>query len=692
MKTKCLNIRALAAIILLLGVVSCVSDPEFDPKTEQSDTPKIINSSEGAVAGRMILYVDDATADEWLGAAEPTRAATEGLSVVVGELNIERIKPIFNLAINGDIKRERGMHRWFTVEFSEDVDIEYAAECLAAMPNVESVEYAQRAMRPEVHVVPVEEIASTRSGESYPFNDPMLPDQWALNNRGDNAIYRNALAGEDINAFKAWEYTAGDPRVIVAVVDEGVKYTHPDLAANMWTNTAELNGAEGVDDDGNGYVDVDDIYGINTIEGNGNISWNNPRYNSNGDYIGDTGHGTHVAGIVAAVNNNGIGISSIAGGSGKGDGVRIMSVQMFKESTSSSMDKIASGIEYATDMGASILQCSWGMASITTHLSAIEEGPCKPIYEALCYFKEYGGGDVMDGGVAIFGAGNDANNMAGIPGAHPICISVTATSADGLPTYYTNYMRGCNIAAPGGDYEWVDGKLNPKGAILSTVPSETPNSYSNGKEFYNCDYGYMTGTSMATPYVSGIAALVVSYAVEHGKRLTSDELTDILYSSACEIDSRLHGTKSGQSYRGTEWTINLDTYYQKMGIGRADALHAVSLVADTRIIPATVGKSTYISLDEHMGAETADVKLWDYTIDEDTIGRLGIENISTFGTKTLCFTCTKSGIGTVKLKYVAGIDPRTELDDRPERLILGTIVEKEFVIVARDNNDNGGWL
>lgn len=690
MKTKCLNIRALAAIILLLGVVSCVSDPEFDPKTEQSDTPKIINSSEGAVAGRMILYVDDATADEWLGAAEPTRAATEGLSVVVGELNIERIKPIFNLAINGDIKRERGMHRWFTVEFSEDVDIEYAAECLAAMPNVESVEYAQRAMRPEVHVVPVEEIASTRSGESYPFNDPMLPDQWALNNRGDNAIYRNALAGEVINAFKAWEYTAGDPRVIVAVVDEGVKYTHPDLAANMWTNTAELNGAEGVDDDGNGYVD--DIYGINTIEGNGNISWNNPRYNESGKYIGDVGHGTHVAGIVAAVNNNGIGISSIAGGTGVGDGVRIMSVQMFREGVTSTLDSVASGIEYAADMGASILQCSWGMTATMYVLRPIEEGWCSVVYEALLYFKEYGGGDAMDGGVAIFSAGNSAAHIAGYPGAHHICVAVTATAADGLPTYYTNYNFGCNIAAPGGDYEWVDAKLNPKGAILSTVPSETPNPYSDGKVCYDSDYGYMTGTSMATPYVSGVAALIVSYAVEHGKCLTSAEVTDILYSSVCEIDSRLHGTKRGQSYGGAEWEISLDTYYKKMGIGRVDALHAVSLVADTRIIAASVGTSTYLSLEEHMGSEAAKVKLWDYAIDDDTIARLGITNISNFGSNTLCFICTKSGIGTITLKYVAGIDYKTmETDDREER-IAGTIVEKEFVIVARDNNDNGGWL
>lgn len=691
MKAKYLYFRCLSITALLLGLVSCVSDPVFEPNVTSPDAPKIINSSEGATAGRMIVYVDSATADEWLSAAEPTRAGTEGLSLVVNELSVKRIMPVFNLKINGDIKRERGMHRWFSVEFAEEFDVELAAERLAVMPNIERVEFDNSVMRPEVHVVPAEEVAATRSGESYPFDDPMLPDMWALNNRGDNEIYTNALVGEDINAFKAWEYTAGDPRVIVAVVDEGVKYDHPDLAANMWTNAAELNGVAGVDDDGNGYVD--DIYGVNTHDGDGNITWNNRRYDGDGDYIGDVGHGTHVAGIVAAVNNNGIGISSIAGGTGNGDGVRIMSIQMFRESLSASMDNVASGIEYAADMGAAILQCSWGMSPNGDYISRIEEGTCGVVYEALCYFKEHGGGDVMDGGVAIFSAGNESYGLASFPGAHPICIAVTATSADGLPTYYTSYYRGCNIAAPGGDYEWVDGVLNPKGAILSTVPSETPNPYSNGQVCYGSDYGYMIGTSMAAPYVSGVAALVVSYAVEHGKRLTSAEVIDIIYSSACEIDSRIHGTKRGHSYSGQEWEINLDTYYRRVGIGRVDALHAVALVADTRVIPATIGKSVYVSLDEHMGSEAANIKLWDYAIDEDTIERLGITNISTFGNNTILFICTKPGIGYVKLKYVAGIDYTTIGNtNNPEQRISGTIVEKDFVVVARDNNDTGGWL
>ena len=672
------------AVLCGVLVVSCVKDPEFEPTPTSKPANKIIGNADGALSGELIIYVDDATANAWHNASTPTRAGIVAMDAVAEELGVESVRPVFNMAINADKKRERGMHRWFVVEFAEDTPVESVAQRYAAMEEVERVEYAMEFVRPEVNVVPVESHPATRS-ESEPFNDPMLPLQWGLHNEGSSTIFSTAYAGADINAYEAWKYATGNPKVVVAVVDEGVKYTHPDLAANMWTNTAELNGAEGVDDDGNGYVD--DIYGVNTIEQNGNISWNNRRYDSEGNYTGDVGHGTHVAGIIAAVNNNGEGISSIAGGSGNGDGVRIMSVQIFQENTGVANERIAAGIEYAADMGAAILQCSWGQPVIWISDGGYENNTGKIYIEAIKYFVECSDNGVMDGGVAIFAAGNDGLNYTCYPGAYNQFISVAAYAPDGLPTGYTNYHYGCNIAAPGGDFEYVDGVLNPNGAILSTVPSETPDPYNNGKTFYGSDYAYMTGTSMACPYVSGVAALALSSAVDHGIRLTNDDLYDMICSSVSDIDHRLYGSKTVYTYSGKVSEIVLDDYRGKMGIGMVDALYAVSGMYGLKRIAASLNTTTYININETISNGKLGVKILDFEMDEATMKRLGIDKVGRFGEHEVYFVCHKPGIGKIQLRYYAGCPPE---DRGPD--MSGKIVTKEYLIIARENNDRGGWL
>ena len=665
-------------------VVSCVKDPAFEPTPTVESTNKIIGNADGALSGELIIYVDDATADAWHNTSSPTRAGIVAMDAVAEELGVESVRPVFNMAINADKKRERGMHRWFVVEFAEDTPVESVAQRYAAMKEVERVEYAMEFVRPEVNVVPVESLPATRS-DSEPFNDPMLPLQWGLHNEGSSEIFSTAYAGADINAYEAWKYATGNPKVVVAVVDEGVKYTHPDLAANMWTNAAELNGAEGVDDDGNGYID--DIYGVNTIEQNGNISWNNIRYDSEGNYTGDVGHGTHVAGIIAAVNNNGEGISSIAGGSGNGDGVRIMSVQIFQENTGVANERIAAGIEYAADMGAAILQCSWGQPVMWISDGGYENNTGKIYIEAIKYFVECSDNGVMNGGVAIFAAGNESLMYASYPGAYNEFISVTAIAADGLPTGYTNYHHGCNIAAPGGDYEYVDGVLNPYGAILSTVPSETPDPYNNGKTFYGSDYAYMTGTSMACPFVSGVAALALSSAVDHGIRLSKDDLYDIICSSVNDIDHRLYGSKTVYTYSGKVSEIVLDDYRGKMGIGMVDALYAVSGMHSLQTIAAELNTTTYININETISDGKLGVKILDYEMDKETQKRLGIDKVSRFGEHEVYFVCRKPGIGKITLRYYAGCPKE---DRGPD--MSGKLIEKEYLIIARENNDRGGWL
>ena len=238
----------------------------------------------------------------------------------------------------------------------------------------------------------------------------------------------------------------------------------------------------GIDDDGNGYID--DVNGFNFIVGNGQITWND---------IADTGHGTHVAGTIAAVNNNGRGISSIAGGTPEAPGVKIMSCQVFSGGMASNSVSLVKAIKYAADNGAVVLQCSFGYNSgaanpyiygqgFRTQEEWEEQSPLEKI--ALEYFVNNAGSPngPIDGGIAVFASGNEYAPAAGFPGAADYCVSVAAVAGDGTPSTYTNYSTGTSISAPGGDrdyyYEYLgngsdgvgaDGR-GAVGTVLSTLP------------------------------------------------------------------------------------------------------------------------------------------------------------------------------------------------------------------------------
>ena len=657
-----------------LFAASCVTNPVDETATVDANTmvaKKFVNASNEANEGELIIYVDEAAAEMLLNAESATRSGITPIDAIASEIGATNIKPVFNLNVNGEVKRARGMHRWFTISFPESVDLDVVAQRFAAVESVERVQFATAIVRPDATAVEADpsQCGQTRSDE-MPFDDPMLYKQWHYRNLGLQEIHPQAKADADVNVFPAWEITTGRRDIIVAVVDEGVCYEHEDLAANMWVNEAEANGTEGVDDDGNGYVD--DVHGYNFAH-NGRVSWTRSK---------DSGHGTHVAGTVAAVNNNGIGVSGVAGGNGTDNGVRIMSCQILSGEKDAGAGGTASAVEYAADMGACILQNSWGFgAGQIANDSAFANGSTSVELEAFHYFMATKNNPSLEGGIVIFAAGNDGKAVAGYPGAYNEIIAVTAIGPDGLPTYYTNYDRGCNVAATGGEYApttWAE-----QSCVLSTVPTNIAKS----------GYAYMQGTSMACPHVSGIAALALSYAMDNNIVLSLPELKDIIVSSVNNLNPVLNGFKTNVS----GGTLNLASYNNKMGTGLIDAYRVLMAVRGTKCIPLPVGEEVIVNVASYIGDGTNDkIKMVESELSQEVIDALGIENIKWMGGK-LMLTCTKPGSCIVTLKYIAGGNVQGG-----GQITGGMEAQQEFAFVARygvtydegtlEPNNPGGWL
>lgn len=360
-----------------------------------------------------------------------------------------------------------GLDLWYEIRF-EDAGVTpmQAKNLYKTVPGIQIAENVRpmkmvggETFRP---ISPDDIAKAAKAAATPPFNDPLLSQQWHYHNDGS---LPGSVVGADANVWEGWKTETGKSDVLVAIIDGGYQYDHPDLQQNVLVNEAELNGKPGVDDDGNGYID--DIYGYNFVINSADVSAHS--------------HGTHVAGTVGAVNNNGVGVAGVAGGNGNG-GVKMISCQIF-DNRSGADANYAGALIYAADMGASIAQCSWGWDADGYYEQAV--------LDAIDYFTQFGGGEKMHGGLCIFANGNTGDEGEYYPGCYEKVVAVGAMDPLKQPASYSSYGDWCDITAPGGNEDYGE-----KYGVLSTLPNST--------------YGYNEGTSMATPHVSGIAALILS--------------------------------------------------------------------------------------------------------------------------------------------------------------------------------------
>lgn len=619
---------------------------------------KIINTKSGSAADKLLVKFDSAPTADQLSAVLAT-----------GIDSVERLFP--SVPGKEKLEKECGLDRWYVLSLGDVADIDALAHTVAAKSFVTAVEYdAYVELASDGIVYPYEgPVVATKAAMSdLGFNDPLLADQWNYLNLGDRSVATTAYAGGDINIKDTWrELTCGDPSIIVAVVDEGVEYSHPDLSPNMWINEAERTGVTGKDDDGNGYVD--DIYGYNFIDNTPEINFDRTD--------NDTGHGTHCAGVIAAVNNNGIGVAGVAGGSGNGDGVKVMSCQIFSGPYGGNQSVVSKAIKYAADNGASIISCSFGQpgANYRGDDSYIKNNAAE--MDAIRYFEKTKNNDVLDGGVVIFASGNAGDPYASYPGAINDIICVSAFGPDYLPTYYTNYGPGCNIVAPGGE-AYLPPWTSYKGMILSTVPKKEDTS----------GYGYMQGTSMACPHVSGIAALGLAYAKKLGKKFTLKEFNTMLVSSANDFDSRLNGTKEYYKMTGSPGSINLGKFMKQMGTGSVDTWIFMMKIEGVPCLTAEVGKNGWVDVSEYFGTSSKNLTYISVDVSDKDRESLGLAADPYMEYGRLYIHPTKIGSGKVTIKAVGGGTVVGGGD-----VVGGMEITQEVSIISRPFKvNNGGWL
>ncbi len=391
------------------------------------------------------------------------------------------------------------LERIFILEVAPDLDMEQVAREYAHLPGVVWAEPDRMA---DAVFVPTDPFFASSGAWDQPFRD-----LWGLLN---------------IDAPSAWDVTRG-AGVLVAISDTGVDAAHPDIAARMWTNPGEIAG-NGVDDDGNGYID--DVHGWDSV-------------NDDGDPFDDNGHGTHVAGTVAATGNNVLGVVGVAWESS------VMAVKGLGAGGSGPHSDLAEGIVYAVDNGADVINASWGggAAQLMTDTVAAAHAA---------------------GVVFVAAAGNDTSDVAGFsPASIHEAIAVAASDHTDQLASFSNFGTKLDVAAPGGG-DVAPPSDQPSRSILSLRSSGS--GFDNSLNVAGL-YTRLSGTSMAAPHVSGAAALVLAAHPE----FTPEQVRQALRVSADDIAAPGFDAASG---------------YGRLNVGRAVL---VSNVLSVQITSPTSG-------------------------------------------------------------------------------------------------------
>lgn len=613
----------------------------FAPKTV------IIKLKKDSVAAKSFFDLSDST--------QPTDMVTKSwsssqLDQLKQKYGVKTVRPFFKETqnVNGKLKRIKAADKAYLTA------LESGTQNLTSTANVPDLEniYILEIANDEDTLKAVEEFRSLPEVEyaepdyEMKINAFPAPTDTYYNSIGSwGQNYADLWGFKQMKTKEAWDAAnlKGD-NIVVAVVDSGVDYTHPDIDGNMWINTSEIAG-NNIDDDGNGYID--DVKGwdfVNSKDNNNDGDYSDAGDVRDADPMDDNGHGTHVAGTIAA-EENGAGIVGIA------PKAKIMPLKALSASGSGSLSGLAKAIIYAANKGAKVINNSWGCSGGCSNSQVISD--------AIKYAAN------TKDAVVVFAAGNDNEDVEYYgQAAMPEVISVAASTETDQHAYFSNYGLKVDVAAPGGG-DTVGSITCPECNILSLLSSKAPADFSgNGALKVGTQYLRIPGTSMAAPHVSGLAALIRAY------RPTYSQL-DVRNAIMASADDK--------------GAVGKDTSF---GFGRVNAQNAMSATPKvlmgaqkTSIIDTNGNNNGYFNTGENVQLKINVKNLWSPTTSSTTATLIPTDPTITFSPANVSIPALATGQETDISFNIAASGTSSSLRTiAPFKLQLGSYITDNFTL------------